>query len=171
MIDLLLPISITIGIITWVLVARLYVYPWMRRQSLADALTPLLLLNALRYVGLAFLIPGVTALPLDPRFANPAAWGDLAAAILALVALLSLRKNWASAGSIVWIFNVFGALDLINAVARGLRYTVDGHLGATFFIPAMFVPLLLVVHALIAILQLQWRRDARAGVLVQLPDH
>ncbi len=157
MIDLLLTSSIAIGLLTWSLIARWYVLPWMWNKSLVDALTPLLLLNALRYVGLAFLIPGVTAEALDPRFAAPAAWGDFAAAVLALIALLALRKSWSAAGVLVGIFNVFGALDLINAVLQGLRYTIDGQLGATYFIPALFVPALLVAHVVIAIVQLRHR--------------
>jgi hypothetical protein len=154
MIELLLPTSIAIGLLSWSLVAKWYVLPWMRTQSLADALTPLLLINALRYVGLAFLIPGVTAEALDARFAVPAAWGDLAAALLALIALFSLRKRWTSAVALVWVFNIFGALDLVNAVLQGLRYTSDGLLGATYFIPAMFVPALLVAHVMIALVLL-----------------
>ncbi len=49
----------------------------------------------------------------------------------------------------VWIFNVEGTLDLLNGVAQGLRYTEDGALGATFFIPMVVVPALLVSHAMI----------------------
>ena len=147
MIDLLLPTSITIGLLTWSLVAKWYVLPWTRTRSLEAALTPLLLLNALRYVGLAFLIPGVTAEALDPRFAAP---------LLALAALMALRQRWWSAGILIWIFNIFGAVDLLNAVTQGLRYTIDGHLGATYFIPAVFVPMLLVAHAVIALVQIRY---------------
>ncbi len=161
MIDLLLPGSIVIGVLTWWLVAKWYVLPWMAGKPLVDALTPLLLLNTLRYVGLAFLIPGVTAEALDPRFAAPAAWGDLAAAVLALIALLALRRSWFLAGALIWVFNVFGALDLFNAVLQGLRYTADGHLGATYFIPALFVPVLLVAHGVIAIVQLRHSAASR----------
>ena len=166
MIDLFLPGSIVFGVITWSLVAKWYVLPWMRRQNLTDALTPLLLLNAFRYVGLAFLITGVTAEPLDPRFAVPAAWGDFVAAILSLIALLALRRRWAGATWIIWTFNVFGAVDLVNAVVQGLRFTVDGHLGATYFIPAVIVPALLVAHFLIALVQIQrhgesWNQASR----------
>ncbi len=168
MIDLLLPTSIAIGLLTWSLVAKWYVLPWTRAQSLEAALTPLLLLNALRYVGLAFLIPGVTAEALDARFAAPAAWGDLGAALLALLALLALRQRWSLAGILVWAFNIFGALDLVNAVLQGLRYTIDGHLGATYFIPAVFVPMLLVAHIVIAVVQIRHgspvHREAAVGV-------
>ena len=155
MIDLLLPMSIATGLLTWILIARWYVLPWLRDQTPEAALTPLLLLNAFRYVGLAFLIPGVTAEALDPRFANPAAWGDFAAAIFALIALLALKQGWKSANGIIWAFNVFGALDLVNAITQGLRYTIDGHLGSTYFIPALIVPALLVAHGLIAIIQIK----------------
>lgn len=161
MIDYFLPVSITLGLITWGLVARWYILPWMNGQTLGDALTPLLLMNVLRYVGLAFLIPGVTDQVLDDRFAAPAAWGDLAAALLALLALVALHRNWKTAGTVVWIFNVFGAADLINAVLQGLRYTVDGHLGATYFIPALFVPILFVAHVVIGVVQLQHRTRQR----------
>lgn len=165
MIDLLLPISIVMGLITWSLAAKWYAIPWLQDRDIAEALTPFLLFNALRYVGLAFLIPGVTSEPLDPRFANPAAWGDLTAAVLALLALAAVRGKMRYAVATVWLFNVFGALDLLNAVAQGLRFTVDGHLGATYFIPALIVPPLLVTHALIAIILLRSVRATESPVI------
>ena len=77
MTDFLLPVSISMGLLTYSLIARWYVVPWMDGRSRVEALTPILLLHGLRYVGLAFLIPGVTAAPLNPEFAIPAASGDL----------------------------------------------------------------------------------------------
>ena len=55
----------------------------------------------------------------------------------------------------MWVFNVEGTLDLLNAVMQGLRYTDDGALGATFFIPAVVVPALLVTHVMIFIILLK----------------
>ena len=153
--DLFLPTSMSLGFIAWGLIARWYVMPHWRGITRAAALIPQLLLHCFRFIGLAFLIPGVTNVPLDPRFAEPAAYGDLLAAVLALVAILALRQRWAVATALVWIFNVEGTLDLINAVARGLRYTQDGQLGAAYFIPAVIVPALLVSHVLIFILLLK----------------
>ncbi len=149
MTDYALPISVLMGLLVFSLTARWYVVPWMDSVSRADALTPILLLHGLRYVGLAFLIPGVTAEPLDPGFAVPAAYGDLAAAALALIALFALRLALPGALSLVWVFNLVGALDLLNALYTGFRLTPDGHLGATYFIPAVVVPVLLVTHALV----------------------
>ncbi len=153
--ELILPISIVLAFVAYGLIARWYVMPRLLALTRANALTPLLLFHSFRFIGLAFLITGVTSEPLDPRFAEPAAYGDLLAAVLALVAILALRKAWRLAIVLVWVFNVEGALDLINAVARGLRYTQDGDLGATYFIPAVIVPALLVSHALIFILLLR----------------
>ena len=147
--DLILPVSIVMAFIAYGLIAQWYVMPVLRSLPRARALVPLLLFHSFRFIGLAFLIPGVTAQELDPRFANPAAYGDLLAAVLALVALLALRREWRAAIPLVWLFNVEGTIDLLNAVTQGLRYTEDGMLGATYFIPAVVVPALLVSHVMV----------------------
>ena len=147
--DLFLPLSIVLGLLCYSLIAKCYLMPWLSRQSRKDALTPLLLLHGFRYIGLAFLIHGVTAEVLDPRFANPAAYGDLLAAFLALLALCTLRLNASVAIPLVWVFNIVGFLDLLNALFQGFRHNAAGHLGSTYFIPAVIVPLLLVTHIII----------------------
>jgi hypothetical protein len=145
------------GLTAYSLIAKWYVMPWSLSQPRAKALAPILLFHCFRFVGLAFLIPGVTSQPLDPRFANPAAYGDLVAALLALLALVALRRGWRTAIPLVWLFNVEGTLDLLNAVTQGLRYTEDGSLGATYFIPTIVVPALLVSHGMVFILL--WRGE------------
>jgi len=149
MLDLILPLSIVMSLVSCGLVARWYVVPALIALPRAKALEPLLLLHSSRHIGMAFLIPGVTSEVLDPRFANPAAYGDLLAALLALLAIMALRLRWAAAIPFVWIFNIEGLLDLLNALYRGFRYTPDAHLGATYFIPAVIVPALLVTHFII----------------------
>ena len=156
-----LPTSMVMGLLVFGFTVKWYVAPALTGLDRKAALTPFLLFHATRYIGLAFLIPGVTAEPLDPRFADPAAYGDLLAAVLALVALLALRLDWPIAVPLVWIFNIEGTLDLLNAVFQGLRYTPDGHLGATYFIPAVVVPALLVTHAIVFWLLL--RKQAQAA--------
>jgi len=145
----ILPMSIVMGIISYSLMAKWYVMPWARQQPLREALTSLLFLHTFRYIGMAFIIEGVTAQALDVRFADPAAYGDLLAAVLALLAIVALRQNWHLAIPLVWIFNIVGAVDLLNALTKGIMYTTDGHMGATYFIPAMIVPALLVTHVMI----------------------
>ncbi len=147
--NLILPLSFVLAVVSYSLIAKWYVMPWLAPLSRKEALTPLLLLHSSRFIGLAFLIPGVTSVPLDPRFANPAAWGDLLAAVLAFIALLALRLEWSAAVPLVWIFNIEGTLDLLNALFQGMRYAPSSDLGATYFIPAVIVPALLVTHFLV----------------------
>jgi hypothetical protein len=104
-----------------------------------------------RFVGLSFLVPGVVSASLSTDFARPAAYGDLGAAILAVIAVLALsaRASWALL--IVWIFNLWGALDLLYAIYQGqIGVRIGpGSLGAAFYIPTVVVPPLLVTHGLI----------------------
>jgi hypothetical protein len=151
-IHFILPISITFSLVAWTLIMLWYIHPVTVKYPINRVIEPFLLLHTFRYIGLMFLIPGVTSEILDSRFSNPAAYGDLIAAVLAFVALGGIRLNASWAIACVWVFNIFGAADLLNAVARGIMFTPDGHLGATFWIPATIVPLLLVTHAYIFIL-------------------
>ena len=91
--DLILPLSLVMGLVGYGLIAQWYVMPILRTLPRARALLPLLLFHSFRFIGLTFLIPGVTAQELDPRFANPAAYGDLLAAVLALLAIVALRRE------------------------------------------------------------------------------
>src|SRR5882724_6080730 len=84
--------SIAFSFIAWGLVAARYIWPQLRLRQRADALRPLLILHSFRFMGLAFLVPGVVSPDLPPAFAHSAAYGDLAAAILALLALISLPQ-------------------------------------------------------------------------------
>ncbi len=151
-VDLILPISISFSLLAWSLIMYWYIHPVAKEYPLERALIPFLLLHSFRYVGLMFLVPGVTTEVLDSRFSQPAAYGDLIAAILAFIAIaaIQLRARWSIAS--VWLFNIWGLADLLNAVARGIMFTPDGHLGATYWIPAIIVPLLLVTHGYIFIL-------------------
>ena len=85
-------ISVAFGFIAWGIVAAQYFWPLLRAQARVDALRSLLLLHSFRFVGLAFLVNGVVAPELPAAFAVPAAYGDLIAAVLALLALAALHS-------------------------------------------------------------------------------
>ena len=150
---------VAFGIVTW-----LYIWPWLRTLRREDALLALAVPHTFRFVGLSFLVPGVVSPSLPPAFANPAAYGDLVAAILAIVATfaLSARASWAIA--IVWVFNVWGTADLLNAVYQGqIGVGIGpGSLGAAFYIPTVLVPPWLVTHALIFWLLLRPKQSRTA---------
>ena len=87
-------ISVAFGFIAWGIVAAQYFWPLLRAQARVDALRPILLLHSFRFVGLVFLVKGVVAPELPAAFAVPAAYGDLIAAVLALLALGALRSGF-----------------------------------------------------------------------------
>jgi hypothetical protein len=151
--------SIASGFIAWGIVAKRYIWPNLRHRQQAEALRPLLILHSFRFIGLAFLVPGVVSADLPSAFAHSAAYGDIVAATLALLALASLSRG---AGVVIaWIFNLWGSADLLNAFYQandaGL---VPGQLGVTYFIPTLVVPLLLITHGLAFRILLQQQSES-----------
>ena len=100
-------------VIAWGIVSARYIWQELRLRPRAEALRPLLILHSFRFIGLAFLVPGVVSPDLPPAFAHSAAYGDIGAAMLALLALISLSNGAGIA--IAWIFNLWGLADLLNA--------------------------------------------------------
>src|SRR3984957_6558708 len=86
-------VSIAFSLIAWGIVAARYIWPTLRLRQRAEALRPLLILHSFRFEGLAFLVPGVVSPDLPPAFAHSAAYGDIIAAILALLSLLLLSRG------------------------------------------------------------------------------
>ncbi len=130
------------------LLARWLLAPGLADLPVKDALFWLTLPHAFRYLGMVFLVPGVVDQPLPDSFAIPAAYGDLLVGVLALVALIALRNRSSVAIGLVWLFNLVGTADLLNA----LRHTdVAQYFGSTWYIPTMIVPILLITHFMIFI--------------------
>jgi len=140
-------VSIVFSFIAWGIITARYVWPELRLRPRAEALRPLLMLHSFRFIGLAFLVPGVVSPDLPTAFAHSAAYGDIIAALFALLALISLP----SAAGVVfpWIFSIWGSVDLLNAFYQANHAgLLPGQLGAAYFIPTLVVPLLLITHGL-----------------------
>jgi hypothetical protein len=101
-----------------------------------------------RQAWLVFIVPGVVGPNLPAAFATFAAYGDLTTGVLAILALLTVRVR-----PLFWLFvvsfNVVGVADLIldyyHAIQVGLP-AVAGELGATYAIPIIYVPVLMITH-------------------------
>jgi len=119
--------SIAFSFIAWGIVTARYIWPELRLRQRAEALRPVLILHSFRFIGLAFLVPGVVSPDLPSAFAHSAAYGDIIAAILALLALIALPSAFYQANH------------------AGL---MAGQLGATYFIPTLIVPLLMITHVM-----------------------
>ena len=143
-------IGVFMGLVVWGLIGARYIWPALRLRPRPEALRPLLLLHAFRYIGLTFLVPGVVSPDLPDAFARAAAYGDLTTSLLALIGIATLGSRLGTI--IVWVFNLVGTVDLLNAFYRADRLGVGiepGLQGAAYFIPTVLVPLLLVTHAIV----------------------
>jgi hypothetical protein len=144
-------VYVVTSLISASVIAKLYVWPKLKNLRVEQSLEALIAPQALiRLIGLGFLIPGVVGPSLSPGFAVPAAGGDYATAVLALFAMMALHSRSNLGKPSAWIFNLAGAVDLINAFVQAGRHHVSPtYFGAAFFIPTAVVPPLLVAHWLV----------------------
>ena len=149
------PFNLFLSTLSFVLIAQWYLIPALKRMKREQALQPLLLLHSFRHIGLMFLAIGAVKYELPTAFSVPAAFGDLIASLLAFLALAFIRLRWSLAIPIVWLFNIEGTLDLFNAVLRGVINDAWNGMGATFWIPSIIVPALLVTHYIVFLLLLR----------------
>lgn len=149
-------LSVAGALLTSAVVASVYVWPFIRAMPRPDALRLLAAFHAFRFLGMNFMVAGFVSPELSPDFASEVGWGDLIAATLALMSMAALSWRWSIAIPMVWIFNVWGTLDLLNAYYGGaIKIQNPGLFGAGIYIPAIYVPLLLVAHVLIFMLLLR----------------
>jgi hypothetical protein len=138
-------VSIAFSLIAWGVVTARYLWPELRIRPAVDALRPILALHSFRFIGLAFLVPGVVSPDLPSAFARGAAYGDIIAAALALVSLWLLPS--AAGVAATWVFSVWGLADLLNAFYQANRAgLLAGQMGAAYFLPTLIVPLLMITH-------------------------
>ena len=155
-------LNLLLSLLAFSMIARWYVMPRLQGMAVAQALQPFLLLHSFRHIGMMFLAEGAVKTNLPEGFSLYAAYGDLAASILAFVALAALRFRWPFAILLVWVFNIEGTIDLVTAVSLGVAHDSASSMGATYWIPSVIVPALLVTHYIVFVLLL---RSQRVGVV------
>jgi hypothetical protein len=79
-IQLIFGICVALGVVAWSVFSAFYIWPALLDRSRADALRPLVMLHAFRFVGLAFLVPGVVAPDLPAMSRAPPATAILSRA-------------------------------------------------------------------------------------------
>jgi hypothetical protein len=143
----LFQIHLVSGYVAWLLAFGAYILPWLKAMERAQAHRAIATLHSFRFFGLVFVLPGVVG-HIPPGFATIAAYGDFATGVLAMLALMSVRIRplfW----TLVASFNVVGLLDLLidyyHGVTLGLP-EVSGQLAATYVIPIIYVPILMITH-------------------------
>ena len=143
-------IEFGMSLLVFSVLAKWYVWPFLRTRDFSAALLILLSPFLLRHLGLMSLVPGVVDDEVTrSAFARYQAYGDFIAFLLAFAAFVLVRVRWPHALAVVWIFNVFGALEFLHSVIRGAVSGTGGAIGGFWYIPVAYVPLGLVAHYLI----------------------
>ncbi len=149
---MIIGLNLLLSTIAFSTLSAWYFWPWLKQQSKEAALQILIWPHVFRHIGMMFLASGAVKTTLPEIFSIPAAYGDLTAAVLAFLALLAIRHKAVFSTALLWIFNIWGAVDLLYAVTIGTINQADQSMGATFWIPALIVPALLVSHTMIFLL-------------------
>jgi hypothetical protein len=155
-------IQFSFCLVAYALAAWWYVVPRLAALPRDLALVPLLWIHAFRIVGGTILAPGSVDSAVPSEFRTMIGFGDMATAVLALLALIALRRRLPGAIVLVWICLTVGMLDTVNAIIQSMRFSVFTHgLGFNWVIVTMYVPALLVSSVLIFI---QLRKPSRSTV-------
>ena len=112
----ILTVNLVLSTLVFWIAARLYLLPRLSRLEPRAVVVPILLLHSLRHLGLMFLAPGAVYPGIPRQFAVPAAFGDLVAAVLALIAIPAVVNRSPLARPLVGLLNIAGTLDLIAAI-------------------------------------------------------
>jgi hypothetical protein len=141
-------LQLVLGYVPWLLCFGAYVWPKLRSMDRVEAQRAIATLHSFRFFGLVFILPGVVGPNLPADFATFAAYGDFATGMLAMLALLTVNMR-----PLFWLFvvafNVVGAADIIIDYYHGNQVglpALAGELGATYAIPIIYVPVLMITH-------------------------
>jgi hypothetical protein len=148
----ILTVNLLFSTLVFGIAVALYLMPKLHELEPRSVVLPILLLHALRHLGLMFLAPGATYPGIPDQFAYPAALGDLLASVLALIAIFAVARTSRFARPLVGLFNVVGTLDLVQAILLATIYDAAPYMGAAYWIPAFWVPALLVTHYVVFVL-------------------
>jgi hypothetical protein len=147
--ETLFPIQLVLGYVACLLWFGTYILPKLRSMERFDAHRFIATVHSFRFFGLVFILPGVVGSSLPASFATFAAYGDFATGVLALLALLAVRIR-----PLFWFFivafNLVGTVDILVDYYHAIRANLPalaGQLGATYAIPIIYVPMLMIMHA------------------------
>jgi hypothetical protein len=146
--EILFQTHLVLGYVAWLLCFGTYIVPWLTSIDRVTVQRAIATLHSFRFFGLVFILPGVVSPNLPAGFAVFAAYGDFATGVLAMLALLTVRIRL-----LFWLFvvafNLMGTVDLIVDYYHAIQVGLPAHaewLGATYAIPIIYVPLLMITH-------------------------
>lgn len=142
-----------LALVAWLATRRI---GWLRTWSATVDPRVLVLPHLLRAVAAAGFLQAVSRTELPVGFALPAAWGDLAVAVLAALLLCAgaIRTRYHARAWQVW--NVLGLIDIVLVVANAARFWLANSAAMSpmlrlplALLPSFLVPIVFVTHALL----------------------
>jgi hypothetical protein len=152
-------------------------WPAARKAMLSIPMPVMIALNIVRVFAVLFLV-----LAAEERLTGPfpysAAWGDIITGVVAVPVLRLLKDGSARYPTAIAAWNLFGAADLVLAIAFGIT-SAEGSPLQLFpgpgseamqhapwsFVPTVLVPIWLILHAIIAV-QLRRAKLGQAASVV-----
>ena len=122
--------------------------PAVRAWIDAVPLRTLIGINALRFIGVIFLVLAARG-QIAPVVAERAGWGDIAAAALALILIAVGEPHTPPQRGLTHAWNAFGFLDLVVAVGTATAVTLQG--ASPGVEPLLYLPLVVVPTFLVPV--------------------
>ncbi|MBY5162281.1 hypothetical protein [Salsipaludibacter albus] len=146
----ILLIQVSMATLAYALLYAWYVRPRLARLPLLLAVQPLLFVQMFRFTGLTLIAEGQVDPSLPTDLLAQASSGDLASALLALVALLLARAGSSATVPLLWVLTAVGLLDFANVGRIALETNLlEFDLGAMWLALSWYVPAVLIAHVAI----------------------
>jgi len=135
------------GLVLYSLIFFWYVQPSFSRLPFEKAVLPMLLLHVFRFAGFTLLVVGQVDPSLPEEALSAIAYGDLLAALSALIAAIALRGQSSLAVPLIWIFTLIGFADIVNVGRIAISLDLfNQYIGVMWFVAILFFPILLIAH-------------------------
>ncbi len=148
---LLLSVQMVMALMAFIIIFRVYLQRWFTAAPFALAVLPLLLLHVFRYLGLTLIAPGQVEASVSRTALQVMAYGDLAAGVAALLAVLAVVSRSSLATASIVLFTIVGFGDFISvgytAAQAGI---VDAEIGTMRFFLVTFAPALILSQIYVA---------------------
>ena len=148
-----------LNFVIFAMIATWYVAPWLSTRQRAEALAPLLWIQAFRHIALQIFSAQQFGFAVSDSTRDQIAAGDLIGSLLAIAAIVALRYRWRFAPVLVWLLVAETLVDLVYTSLLGVQEQLFASASnLTWLIVSFYVPLLWVNLGLI-VWQMCARRD------------
>ena len=148
-------------------------WPAARSAMLSVPMPVMIGLNVVRVFAVLFLLLAVEG-RLSGPFPHSAGWGDIITGVFAIPVMRLAKAGGAGHTTTIMAWNLFGAADLVAAIALGIT-SAEGSPLQLFaapgsaamqdlpwsFVPTVLVPIWLVLHAIVAVQLMQHVRSGQ----------